>query len=172
MRSKPLLPTARRVWAVAAITVAAGLGLAACGGSSSSATTAKAGKSTVPISDDSTPNAAVTNYLAALARHDTTLARMLVDPKSRTVITSAHASGFEDLVKLTGVRILSVQTGSQYRPEVNGYKFPKQKQFAVVTVDYSSTFNAAEQSGNGPQTRHVTLGLSKNKRWLILTIAS
>jgi hypothetical protein len=127
----------------------------------------------VPFSDNSTPEAAVTNYFAALARHDTTLARDLLDPKSRTSVASAAASGFTDLVKLDDVHVLSVQTGTKYRPDVNGYTFPRQIEFALVTVAYSPTFSASDQTDSGPATKQVTLGQSaKAKRWLILAIGS
>ena len=143
------------------------LTLAACGSSGSSTSTTV--KLPLPASEDASPAGAVTNYFAALSRHDPRLAMMFLHPKSEKDIVAATGSGFEHLVSLDGLKVGSTRTGKQFRPDVDGYTFAKDAQFAQVSVSYTITFSSG-QSGSGPHSQVVTLGENAHARWLILAI--
>ena len=172
MRNRPLRSrTSSKVIPVAAVAVALGLGACGSSDSGSGSSTSTTAKQTVPASADATPAATVSSYLGALARHDVSLAMEFLHPKVKKGIVGAAGSGFEHLVSLVDIKVGSSRTGMQFRPSVDGDTFTKDTQFAQVTVSYTATFSSGG-SGNGPQTRIVTLGENGHSRWLILAIRS
>ena len=173
MRTRLFGSAFRPAKALPALAAVAALGLGACGssGSGSGSSTSTTVKQTLLASQDSNPAGTVSNYFAALSRHDIGLARMFLHPKSEKGIVSATGSGFEHLVSLEDVKLGSTRTGKQFRPDVEGYTFTKDGQFAQVSVSYTVTFSSG-QSGSGPQSRIVTLGENAHARWLILAITT
>jgi hypothetical protein len=171
MRKGLFRSACRPAKALPALAAAAALGLGACGssGSSSGSSTSTTVKQTLLANEDASPAGAVSNYLGALSKHDPGLAMMFLHPKSEKSIVAAAGSGFAHLVSLDDVKVGPALTGKQFQPNVDGYTFSKDTQFAQVTVSYTVTFSSG-QSGSGPQSRVVTLGENAHARWLILVI--
>jgi hypothetical protein len=153
------------------VALAATIGLGACGayGSSSGTSTSTTTKQIVPATEEATPAGTVSNYLDALARHDTGLAKLFVNAKAQESVVASAGSGFEHLVSIQDIDMGSTRTGEQFRPNVNGDTFSRYSQFAQVTVSYTATFSSG-RSGSGTQTKIMTVGENAHSKWLILAI--
>ncbi len=153
------------------VAISAALGLGACTSYGSGSSTSTTLRHKVPAGAEATPASTVSNYLDALASHDDPLAKMFLHPKAQAGIVAAAGSGFDHLSSIADIDLGTTQTGKQFRPNVNGYTFSKDSQFARVIVTYTATFTSG-QAGGGTLTRIVTLGENTHSKWLILVIRS
>jgi hypothetical protein len=164
-------------WVASLVALASMTGLAACGGggsgaaaTSTSTTTKSATKGpTLPAAQVATPETSVTNYLAALSRHDLPLAKKFLDSKTRKGIVVSRFGGLSNVGEIGAVQILSSELGQNFRPTVDGYDFPKDRRFASVKVQYRASGTQTHASG-ALQTKTFTLGESGKSKWLILVI--
>jgi hypothetical protein len=160
-----------------AASIAAGMvGLASCSSSSPTTTTTSSKHKSgvqVPSGDLATPASTVSNFLGYLSKHDSTVAERFLHAKSRKTIMGSAETDFQNIATLTDIKVISTSTGSQYRPNVGGYTFPKDSTFAVVTVSYSATFSGSSTAKAGVQTDRFTVGEgSKANKWFILQVGS